>query len=115
MVTAGNGSITFRGSSGRSYTMNFYSSDVINANCTFSLTGVAGTGSQTFYIIPENVVLVDISFASTNTVSTNFVPYINDIPIGSIVPIANVLNTLAYRIVPQIPISAGRKFTLVQA
>ena len=115
MVTAGNGSITLRGASGRSYNMNFYSSDVVAAACTFSLTGVAGTGSQTFYIIPERCVLTDISFVSSNTVSTNFVPYINDVPIGIVVPIANVLTTLTTRAVPPIAMEAGRKFTLIQA
>ena len=115
MVTAGNGSVTLRGVSGRSYNINFYSSDVVGASCTFNLAGLAGANSQNFYILPENCVLVDISFASTNTVSTNFVIYVNDVPIGSVIPIANVLNTLAYRVVPQIPLGAGRKFTMIQA
>jgi hypothetical protein len=115
MVTAGNGTITFLGDNGKYYSYNFYSSDVLAAYCTFSTVGAAGTGSQTFFNAPANITLVDISFASTNTVSTQFVPQVNDIPVGNIIAIANVLNTLAYRAFPKIGVSKGSKFTLVQA
>ena len=63
MVTAGNGTIQLQGYSGKTYNLNFYSSDVVGAPTTFNLNGVAGTGSQTFYIVPENCVVTDISFA----------------------------------------------------
>jgi hypothetical protein len=115
MVTAGNGAITFTGRSGKAYTINFYSSDVIGASCTFNTVGVAVAGSTSFYLVPEDVVVTDISFASTNTVSTNFVPYVNDVPIGSAIPIANILNTLNNRSFGNFGIRSGKKFTLIQA
>ena len=115
MVTPENGSLTFRGASGRSYNINFYSSDVIGAATTFNLAGVATAGAQNFYLIPENVILVDISTTTGQTVTTNYVVYINDVPIGNVIPVANTINTLANRIIPAIPIAAGRKFTIIQA
>jgi hypothetical protein len=115
MVTAGNGMIIFAAKSGRQYSLSFYSSDVVGAACTFNTSGLAVAGSQTFFIIPEDSVIKDISFTSTNTVSTAFVPYVNDVPSGVMVSIANVLNSLAYRAIPNLGIAAGRKFTLIQA
>lgn len=115
MVTAGNGSITMRGVSGRSYTINFYSSDTIGAPVTFNTSGLAGATSTNFFITPENLVLNDISFTSSNTVSTNWVVLVNDVPTGNVLPIANFLNTLNNRPNPNIGVSAGRKLTLIQA
>jgi len=115
MVTAGNGVISLRGASGKSYNINFYSSDVIGAFVTFNLNGLAVAGSQNFYIIPENCILEDISFTSSNTVSTAWVVQINDSNTGNVVSIANQLNTLANRQKPLIPVPAGKKFALLQA
>lgn len=116
MVTAGNGVIIFHGlETGRDYAYNFYSSDVIGAAVTLNANGLAGTGSQNFILVPENVVIKDISFASTNTVSTNWVLQVNDVNTGSVVPIANCLNSLATRALPNIPVGRGRKFTMIQA
>jgi hypothetical protein len=115
MVTPENGSITLKGNSGRYYNLNIYISDVIGAYVTFNTAGIAGANSQNFYNIPENCVIEDIALTTGNTVTTNLVIYINDVPVGSVVPEANVLNTLNQRAVPKIGFSSGRKFTLVQA
>jgi hypothetical protein len=115
MVTAGNGVLSLRGSSGRSYNVSFYSSDVVGSPTTFNLNGLAVAGSQTFYILPENCALEDVSFTSSNTVSTAWVVQINDSNTGNVISIANQLNTLANRRKPMIPLPAGKKFTLIQA
>jgi hypothetical protein len=115
MVTAGNGTISMKGVSGKTYNLNFYSSDVIGAATTFNLNGLAASTSQNFYIIPENCVITDISFASSNTVSTNWVLQINDQNIGVVVAIANQLNTLATRATPNVPLPGNRKYTMIQA
>lgn len=114
MVTAGNGVLIFTGKSGRQYTLNFYSSDVNAAFCTFATNGAAGTGSQTFWNAPEDVVLTDVSFASSNTVALNWNFYYNDVSTGIIVPIANTLNTLAFRSIPHPGFKRGTKVTMIQ-
>ena len=115
MVTAGNGIISLRGASGKSYNVSFYSSDVVGATVTFNLNGNAGTGSQSFYILPENCILEDVSFTSSNTVTTSWVVQLNDANTGNVISVANQLNTLANRQKPMIPLPAGRKLTMVQA
>lgn len=115
MVTPENGAITLTGRSGKAYTINFYVSDVIGASCTFNTVGVAVAGSTTFYLVPEDVIVSDISIATGNTVATNLVPYVNDVPIGSAVPIANIINTLNNRSFANFGIKSGKKFTLIQA
>lgn len=115
MVTPENGTLVLKGTSGREYAINLYSSDVLAANVTMSLTGLAGAGSQTFYIIPEDCVVKDISVHTGQTVATVWVPYVNDVPVGAVIPFAAILDTLAYRSFPQLKISGGRKFTIQQA
>ena len=116
MVTAGNGLMTFRGlSSGKSYQVSFYSSDVVGAYLTFSYNGLAVAGSQTFINAPEDVLLVDVSFTSTNTVSTAWVAQSGDVNTGNVLGIAIYLSTLALRPAPNIGWAKGRKITFVQA
>ena len=114
MVTAGNGVISLRGKSGKSYNVNFYSSDVLAAATTFNLNGLAVAGSQTFYLIPEDCILEDVSFTSSNTVSTVWIVQLNDANTGNVISIANQLNTLAARQKPMIPLPRGAKFTMIQ-
>lgn len=115
MVTAETGNILFQGKSGKTYGLSFYSSDVVGASCPMSLVGTAGTGSQTFWIAPEPVVMADISITTGNTVATSLSIYANDIPTGNVVSEAAILNTLANRTFPRVPLKAGTKFTLIQA
>lgn len=115
MVTPETGVITFVGKSGRTYTLSFYSSDVVGAYVTFSTSGLAGTGSQTFWNTPETVQIKDISIITGQTVSTIGVLQVNDVATGNVIAWANVVNTLAFRAFPPMVISAGRKFTIVQA
>jgi len=115
MVTAMNGSFLLKGQSGKVYSYNFYSSDVIGAFCTLSASGVAGTSSTNFTNAPENCYILDIASPASNTVSTNFVFYMADTNLRGIFPIANTLNTLANRVVPNITFANAQKITMVQA
>jgi hypothetical protein len=115
MVTATNGTLQLRGVSGKVYSLNIYISDVIGAAVTMSLSGVAGTASQNFYILPENCVITDISVVTGPTVMTNLVFQINDQNIGIVTPIASVLTTLSTRATPKAPLPGNRKMTIVQA
>ena len=102
------------GRSGKQYSVNIYSSDVIGAFVTMSANGVAGTGSANFIGAPEDCIIKDISFASSNTVSTNFLVQRNDANVG-IIAIATVLTTLNNRAVPNVQFRAGDKIGIVQA
>lgn len=115
MVTPTNGALFFRGRSGKNYSVNIYISDVVGAAVTFNTVGAAVAGSQTFWLAPEDVVLVDASIVTGPTVMTNLVPYANDAPVGSTLPIAAFLSTLANRPNPGIGYAAGRKITIIQA
>lgn len=117
MVTAGNGSMTWVGDSGRQYVYSFYSSDVVGAYITFSTTGLAVAGSQNFLLAPETMTLKDVSFTSSNTVSTAFTLEVGDQAAGIVLPIANVLTSVVGRgnLIPNVRISAGRKIAWKQA
>jgi hypothetical protein len=115
MVTPENGALYLKGQSGKAYSLNFYSSDVVGAAVTFNLSGVATANSSNFYILPENCQIMDISILTGQTVTTNWSLNINDQPIGVVIPVANALNTLATRSIPKTPLPAGRKFTMIQA
>lgn len=115
MVTPTNGTITLQGKSGRNYSYSIYLSDVAGAACTFSTAGLAVAGSQTFLIAPEDCILKDMSITAGPTVIFTMIPYINDVSAGQVISLANTVNTLAFRAVPNIGFAAGRKITIVQA
>ena len=116
MVTPETGVITFRGlNTGRTYSLSFYSSDVVGANMTFNSNGIAVAGSQTFWNTPEDVIVDDISIITGMTVTTTGMFMVNDVSTGNIFAIANIINTLAYRNFPHISIARGKKFTIIQA
>jgi hypothetical protein len=114
MVTSTNGTLLLRGRSGRTYGLNIYISDIINANITISLNSVAGASSQTFYNLPEDCVIQDLSIVTGPTVMTNIAFQINDINIGVISPISTCLTTLNQRAVPKVLLQANKKLTMVQ-
>ena len=116
MATPEPGTLTFKGlNTGRFYSYTIYMSDVVGASVTFSTTGIATSASQSFINAQEDIVLTDVSITTGMGATTALVPQVGDVPIGNVISIANVLNSLAFRAFPQIAISRGKKFTLVQA
>lgn len=115
MVTATNGTLTFKGASGKTYSLDFYISDVVAAYVTINPAGKAGTGNNTFWKCPEPVVLTDMSIASGPTVMVGLQALADDAPIaGASLRIANFLNTLANRPYPGIGFQAGRNVAFTQ-
>lgn len=108
MVTPENGTLTFKGVSGRLYTIDAYISDVVAAPFTMNPNGAAVAGSSQYWRCPESVTLVDYSIATGNTVSVGayFTRDGATIP-GSSVRSANQLNTLAFRPALKIDFPAG--------
>jgi hypothetical protein len=115
MVASTTGTMILRGASGRQYAYSIYISDVVGAFVTFATNGVAGTGSQTFIITPEDCILVDISTLLSPTVALTIAPFVNDVSTGNVILDANTLSTLPNRAIPNIGFRAGRKLTFVQA
>jgi hypothetical protein len=115
MVTPETGVITFIGTSGKVYALSFYSSDVVGAYVTFATSGLAGTGSQTFWNTPEPVTIMDISVITGQTVSTIGRVQVNDVDVGTPFAWANVVNTLANRNFAHASINGKQKFTILQA
>jgi hypothetical protein len=115
MVTPENGTLLLKGVSGKVYSISTYVSDVLAAPATFNLNGIAVAGSITFYIAPENCVIQDFSIATGNTVATALVVQANDVNTGSIISLANSVNTLSNRPPVGVGFAKGSKITLVQA
>lgn len=115
-VTPKNITLFFRGRSGRTYVKNAYVSDVAAAPITFAADGgVAGAGQDTFWILPEDMKLIDVSTVAGPTVIFNLQPILNTLPIGDILDYASHLNSLATRPSLSIgPMPSGSKFALVQ-
>lgn len=90
------GTLTLRGDrSGRAYSVNMYVSDVAAAFVTFNANGQAGTGSPTFYVIPEDCILEDISLTTGLTDTTQMVLQANQAVVpGTVIRYADFINTL---------------------
>lgn len=115
MVTPTNGLITLRGlKTGNYYTYNVYISDVAAAKVTWSTQGQAGTGDDNFIIAPEDVALHDIAITTGPTVIFNLQPLVNDTPIGQLIKLSTVIDTVQTRSFPKLGFTGGRKVALVQ-
>lgn len=98
MVTAENGTLFFRGASGRLYTLDVYVSDVVAAAVTINTNGAAVAGSPAYWIPPEDVALEDYSIVTGNTVAVGVTLEQNGAPRpGTAMRTANHLNTLNNR------------------
>lgn len=93
-----NATATFRGQSGKLYTIDQYLSDVANAYTTFNPNGSAGTATLQYWVAPENVTLVDFSIV-TGMTDTKGITWLESgaIKAGSSLRYANQLNTLPFR------------------
>jgi len=116
MAVPQNGTATFVGRSGRNYTIDVYVSDVAAAACTFNPSGAAGTGSLQYWVCPEDVVLRDFSIV-TGLGTTVALLYSRDgatVP-GSMIRVANHLNTNPYRPTLNVMFKAKTQIGAVQA
>lgn len=97
-ATPKNGTMTFRGASGKLYIVDTYISDVANAYATFNPNGSAGTGTLQYWVAPENVQLVDFSMITGTADTTGVIMLENGaVKAGSSLRYANQLNTLPFR------------------
>jgi len=110
------GTATFReSSSGRTYSVDIYISDVANALINWDSGNGAGTGSLTYYKMPVDAVLVDVSLASGLTDTTNMAITKDGGQIaGGRLRYANFLNTLAFRPALQLRFPQGAQVGAIQ-
>lgn len=103
-----NATATFRGASGKLYTIDQYLSDVANAYTTFNPNGAAGTGTLQYWVAPERVTLVDFSIVTGMTDTKGIVWLASGaVKPGSAVRYANQLNTLPFRPALNVQFNAG--------
>lgn len=117
MVTPEQGSMQLTGlKTGRPYGYSLYSSDVVgNTPVTFALTGIAGTGSTNFIIVPEDCVVTDLAIHTGQTVSSSWTFWANDAPVpASVVTYVQILDSLTARSFPALKIAKGTKLQLMQ-
>jgi hypothetical protein len=117
MATTELGTATFQGLQTKAtYAVDIFISDVLAAPVTFDSGGGATATSLPFWKAPENVVLVDLSIATGNTVTTALVPTSNGgLIAGNRLRTANFLNTLAFRPAIKIGFKAGNNIGFLQA
>lgn len=107
-ATPKNGTLMFRGRSGRLYSVSVYVSDVANALITLSNTGTAGTASLNYWRAPENVVLEDYAQITGTADTTALVLQQDGADInGAVLPYAIYLNSLNNRPKIAVPFPAG--------
>lgn len=98
----------------RTYTVDVYLSDVANALARFDSGLGAGSASDTFWMTPEPMYLVDFTINTGMTDTTKVSLIVNSAPTGVIFRFAERLNTLATRAPVSIPIPGGVKLGLIQ-
>ena len=109
------GTVFLRGvQTGRTYAVDVYISDVANASVNFDSGSGASSGSDSFYIAPENVVFEDFSIVSGLTDTTKISINANGVQTGNRIRYANHLNTLNNRPKLAIPFRAGSKIAFSQ-
>ena len=116
MVTATTMTMVLKGlQSGRKYSVSGYISDVVGAKVLFNQNGVAGSGSDNYFQLPEAAVLEDIAVITGPTVMTGFNLQSGGQTIpGSAILIGPNLTTIATRNAPSIGFKAGSLIGAVQ-
>jgi len=108
------GSMTFRGASGKTYSVDIYVSDVDGALITWDGGAGAGSASPDFWTPPEDVVLVDYSQV-TGTADTEKIRLtVNGRPTQHVLRYAIHLTSLATRPRLNVGFRAGSRVAALQ-
>ena len=109
------GTLFFKGvQTGRTYAVDIYVSDVVANSINFDSGSGASSGSDSFWIAPENVILNDLSIVTGLTDTTKISINANGVQTGNRLRYANHLNTLNNRPVLGVPFRAGSKIACSQ-
>jgi len=108
MTTPEQCTFTFKGASGRLYTVDGYVSDAAAAAVTFNPNGSAGSTSPQYWRCPEMVTLVDYSQVTGTGVAVGiYMTRDGAIVPGTSMRFANQLNSLAFRPALKVDFPAG--------
>lgn len=113
-MAASAGVMKLVGTSGRTYTVDIYIPDAVATYLTFNPQGLAGTGSPTFWILPEAATITDVSTAAAPT-AVGFTVQANGASVaGGVARWTNQLSTNTNRIPLNIPLSKGVQLSALQ-
>jgi len=112
-MAATQGTATFIGASGRTYTKDLYLDDVAGAPVNFDSGAGASATSDTYTSIPEQCYLADVAIV-TGAAQTKISVIRNGVPTGNLLRQTLHLNTLAFRPALRIPFLGMDSITLVQ-
>ena len=116
MVTPTNGIATFvNGRTGETQSVSIYIADAVATDVKFSLSGKAAASSQAFINARDDMILRDLSITTGPTVIFTLIVKRDDVPIGTVVSIAQYLDTLNSRPPLAMPFRKGSKITMTEA
>lgn len=107
MAAPKNGTLTFIGSSGRSYVINMYTADTAAYNNKFSASSQATAASSEYWRPPETVTLVDFAFETGTTQTSMIMTEDGAIRNGTVLMFVPHLTTVATRPRLAIPFVKG--------
>ncbi|GAI07904.1 unnamed protein product [marine sediment metagenome] len=113
LCAATEGTATFMGRSGRSYTKDLYLSDTADTGVNFDSGAGASATSDDFADFPEPVFLADVALV-TGAAQTKLHVLRNSVSTGNFLRHTLHLNTLAVRPPLRIPFNARDRITLIQ-
>jgi len=112
-MAATQGTVTFVGRSGRTYTKDLYLDDVATAPANWDSGGGAAATSAEYTTVPEPCVLADVAIV-TGAAQTKLHVTRNGVGTGNMLRHTLHLNTLAFRPSLRIPFLAGDNIALIQ-
>ena len=99
---------------GKSYFVDAYLSDVANANVRFDGGAGSGTGSPVYWKAPEKVILVDFAINTGMTDTTVIRITVNGRPLSQMLRYAQHVNTIATRPAISVGINSQAEFGAIQ-
>lgn len=101
------GSLVAVGRSGRTYAVDLYIPDAAAGSVTFNPSGLAGTGSLTYWRVPEDITITDVSVITGMTAVGAIFLANGAVMNGGAIRYPVHLNTLNNRPRLAIPVAAG--------
>jgi len=114
-MAATTATLTARGlQTGQGYSIDTYVPDAVATQCTFDDGAGAGTGSPTWTIFPEDVVLEDFCMAAAPTATRGRFTS-NGVPSGNVIRYVAHLYSLNNRPKLNVKVRAGHRLGIVQS
>lgn len=109
-----NGTLIFKGVSGKTYSVDLYIPDAVATNTTFNGSGLAGSTSNNYWNTPEAGFIIDVSATGAPTAKGAIVTVDGAQKTNTCIRWANQLNSLATRPKLALPISGNVQLGMLQ-